>query len=110
MVITQFNLYKHVYFYKYAHNSGPKGFPGMILSAFHMKFNAWKNGIPPRACRLSPPKPQKSKKNIMRKWVPRPPVRSSGGPGGADLGAEKKGRGEHRHPCPLFIIILMHLW
>ena len=27
-------------FYKYAHNSGPKGSPDMILIAFHLKFRA----------------------------------------------------------------------
>ena len=35
MVMTQLNLYKNICFYKYAHNSGPKVSPGMILQAFH---------------------------------------------------------------------------
>ena len=37
--MAQFNLYTNLYFYKYAHNSGPKGSPDMILSAYHVKFD-----------------------------------------------------------------------
>ena len=39
IVMTQFNLYKNPCCYKYFHNSRPKGSPGMILSAFQMKFH-----------------------------------------------------------------------
>ena len=43
---------KHM-FYKIGHNSGPRGSPDMILTAFDVKFNKKKVEIPPRACRPS---------------------------------------------------------
>ena len=51
MGLTQFNLSKNISFYNYAHNSGARGSPDMILSAFDVKFNEKKDEIPPRACR-----------------------------------------------------------
>ena len=38
-VVTQFNLYKNVCFYKYGHDSGPRGSPDMILTVFDVKFH-----------------------------------------------------------------------
>ena len=35
IVITQFNLNTNICFFKYAHNSGPKASPDIILSALH---------------------------------------------------------------------------
>ena len=58
LVITQFNLYTNICSYKYGHNSGPKGSPGMIWNAFHVKFDKKKDEIPPRAHRpneMGPP-------------------------------------------------------
>ena len=51
--LTQNVLSKNIYicFYKYAHNSGQKGSPDMILTAFNMKFDETKDGMPPGACR-----------------------------------------------------------
>ena len=63
MVITQFNLNKHIRFYKYAHNSGPKGSPDMILSAFDVKFNETKNETTARACRL-PTNPKNNETHV----------------------------------------------
>ena len=40
---------KHM-FYKIGHNSGPRGSPDMILTAFDVKFHDTKNEIPARAC------------------------------------------------------------
>ena len=51
MVMTQFNLYKNLYFYKYAHNSGPKVSPDLILHAFDLKFHDYNVGMPPEACK-----------------------------------------------------------
>ena len=39
MVITQSGLIKNICFYKYAHNSGPRGFPDMIFSTFDVIFS-----------------------------------------------------------------------
>ena len=36
-------------FYKHVHNSGSKGSPDMILSAFYVKFHETKNDLPPEA-------------------------------------------------------------
>ena len=95
MVIAQFNLYTKIWFYKFAHNSGPKGSPDMILSAFHVKFYAWKTEIPPRACKPPNKIPKVHKKQqskCTRKWVPRAPVRPSGRSGGrSPLGRKKAG-------------------
>ena len=49
MGLTQFNLSKNLCFYKYAHNSGPRDSPDMILSAFYVKFHEKKDEIPPEA-------------------------------------------------------------
>ena len=72
MGITQFNLNKNICFYKYAHNSGPKGSPDMILSAFDMTFHDKNEGIPPRAC-----KPRTKIKQIqkMHQEMGAPPAR-----------------------------------
>ena len=43
---------KHM-FYKIGHNSGPRGSPDMILTAFDVKFNEKKYEIPPSACNPS---------------------------------------------------------
>ena len=43
---------KHM-FYKIGHNSGPRGSPDMILTAFDVKFHKKKDEIPPKACNLS---------------------------------------------------------
>ena len=63
MGLTQFNLSKNVGFYKYAHNSGPRRSPDMILTAFDVKFHEKKDEIPPEACRP----PNKLKKNNVDK-------------------------------------------
>ena len=47
MIITQLNLYKNVCFFKYAHNSGPKGSADLILRAFDVKFQDKNEGMPP---------------------------------------------------------------
>ena len=39
MVLTQSDLRKKQMFCKYGYISRPKGFPDMILSAFHVTFN-----------------------------------------------------------------------
>ena len=53
MGLTQFNLGKNTCFYKYAHNSGPRGSPDIILTAFDVNLHAKKDEIPPRACNPS---------------------------------------------------------
>ena len=95
MGLTQNVLSKNVCFYKYAHNSVPRGSPDMILIAFDVKFYEKKDEIPPRACR-PPKKFQKFKKNASGMGPPpaRPPERGvrgaqppgkrkKGGPGGS---------------------------
>ena len=84
-------------FYKYAHNSIPRGAPDMSLSAFDVKFHDKNEGMPPGACR--PPKSEKHKNNVQNmglkqwtknkkynpKWAPqnpRPSARARG-PGDA---------------------------
>ena len=54
MGLTQNVLSKNVCFYKYAHNSVPRGSPDMSLIVFDGKFHEKSDEIPPRACR--PPK------------------------------------------------------
>ena len=51
MGLTQSVLGKNTVFFKYAHNSSPRGSPDMILTAFDVKFHEQKNEIPPGACR-----------------------------------------------------------
>jgi len=51
VVVTQFNLYKSIYFCKSCHNSGQNKSPDMILSAFEVKFHEKKDGMLPKACR-----------------------------------------------------------
>ena len=58
-----FSKYKNVCFYEYGHNSGPRGSPDMILTAFDVKFHEKKKELPPRACR--PPKKFQKFKKIM---------------------------------------------
>ena len=41
---------KHI-FYKLGYISGPKRSPDMILSAFDVKFDETKDGMPPETCR-----------------------------------------------------------
>ena len=52
MGLTQNFLSKNVCFYKYAQNSGPRGFPDMILTAFDVKFHEKKDELPPEARNL----------------------------------------------------------
>ena len=47
MVLTQSGLCEKHMFYKTAPISAPRKSPDMICTAFHVKFHAWKNGIPP---------------------------------------------------------------
>ena len=49
MGLTQSVLSKNICFYKYAHNSGPKGSPDTILAAFDVKFHEKKDELPPEA-------------------------------------------------------------
>ena len=49
MGLTQSVLDKNTCFYKYAHNSGPRGSPDMILTAFDVKFHEKKDELPPEA-------------------------------------------------------------
>ena len=51
---------KHM-FYKFGHNSGPRGSPDMILTAFDVKFHETKNELPPEVCR---PLTQLNKNNV----------------------------------------------
>ena len=88
MLITQSDLIKNKCFYKYAHNSGPRRSPDMILNAFYVKFCAWNDGIHPEAWNLQKQEP-KTKKQMQPKMeppepapAPRPSARA-GGPGGA---------------------------
>ena len=76
MGLTQNVVSKNVCFYKYAHNSVPRGSPDMILIAFDGKFHEKKDEIPPRACRPSK-KFQKFKKMYLEMGPPpaRPPER-----------------------------------
>ena len=53
MVLTQSVLCETHMFYKIGHNSGPRGSPDMILTAFDVKFHEKKDEIPPRACNPS---------------------------------------------------------
>ena len=54
MGLTQNVPSNNICFYKYAHNSGPRGSLDMILTAYDVKFHETKNELPPKACR--PPK------------------------------------------------------
>ena len=102
MGLSQNVLSNNICLYKFAHKSGPRGFPDMSLSAFCVKFNEKKVEVPPRACR-----PQKVKKknnvqdmglknkknNVHKKGSPpaRPPEPGSAGrspPGCRGLGAQ----------------------
>ena len=77
MVVTQFNLYTNIFCYKYANSSVPKKSPDMILKAFHVKFHAWHQEVPP----ARPPErgvveaaaPRKKKKGGMRIGLIHPP-------------------------------------
>ena len=60
---TQHVLGKDICFYKYAHNSGPRGSPDMILTAFDVKFHETKDELPLGACRPL----KKLKKNNVEK-------------------------------------------
>ena len=79
-------LHTNVFFSKYAHNSGPRGSPDMILTAFDAKFHEKKDQLPPEARnpQTKITKTQKNKK-CNPKWIPqtlRPlgrPCRGSGG-------------------------------
>ena len=77
MAVTQFSLYKNVDLYKYAHNSGTKGSPDMILSAFDVKCHEKKKEIHLRARRP----PTKNNKNHEQNKIatqngsPRTPAR-----------------------------------
>ena len=83
MVITHFNLHTNICFYKYGHNSGPRGSPDMILSAVHVKFDKKKDEIPPRACRPLKKIPKSQNKNAPGNGSPARPSARAGGPGGA---------------------------
>ena len=89
MVITQFNLCTNICFYKYAHNSSPKGSPDMIVSAFDVKFYIKAEGMPPKACRTSKQIP--TNKKVQEEMCPRPIVRPSrGSVGRSSLGRNKR--------------------
>ena len=90
MGLTQNVLSKNVCFYKYAHNSGPRRSPDMILTAFDVKFHAQKDEIPPRACR-PPKKFQKFKKNAPGNGGPGGGSPSGGSAGRQPSGKRKKG-------------------
>ena len=49
MGLKQNVLGKNICFYKYAYNSGLRGRPDMILTAFDMKFHEKKDELPPEA-------------------------------------------------------------
>ena len=103
MVVTQVNLYKNICFYKYAHDLGPEGSPDVILIAFHLRFHACKNGIPPRACRPPTTNPENSKTRTHQEMGPppaRPPERRLWG--AQPLWEQEEGGYEPRHPCPLY--------
>ena len=46
MGLTKNVLGEHISFYKYAHKSGSRGSPDMILSAFYVKFYEEKDELP----------------------------------------------------------------
>ena len=83
MVITQFNLYTSICFYKYAHNSLPRGSPDMIFNAFDVKFLVKNDGMRPRPCRPLNKMPSKSKKNDNASRNESRPSARAGDPGGA---------------------------
>ena len=93
MLITQFNLYKNMSFYKYAHNPGQKKSPDMILTAFHMEFHERKDEIPPKAR-----KPQKLIPEIPKITRMHEEMDPSTAPPGGAAPREKRKRGyEPRH-------------
>ena len=49
MVITQHDLFENECFHKYAHNSGPRGSPDIIMTAFDVKFDEETDEVPPEA-------------------------------------------------------------
>ena len=87
MVIIQFNLYKNECFY---HNSGPRGSPDMIWSAFDVKFHDKNEGMPPRACGV-PTQIKKNSTNAPRNGAPARPSARAVGAGVAASQEEKKG-------------------
>ena len=90
-------LSKNICFYKYAHNSSPKGSPDMILTAFEMKFDEKKDEMPPKARRFPTKSKNMQKISKMQQEIDpaRPPER---GLGGAARREEKKSLGI-RAPC-----------
>ena len=83
---TQFNLSKNICFYKYAHNSGARGSPDMILTAFDMKFQEKKDELPPEAWNPQATNLKKThtqKQQMQTKMgPPEPPAARAGSPGG----------------------------
>ena len=91
MGLTQFNLSKNICFYKYVHNSGPRGSPDMILTAFDVTIHEKKDELPPEAWNPQHTNQKKHKKykNRNPEWVPqnpRPPACAGGPLGGSPPG------------------------
>ena len=85
MGLTQGVLDKNICFYKYAHNSGPRRSPDMILTAFDVKFHEKKDELPPEAWnpQTKIKKSQKVRKMQPKMGPPEPPfARPCGGSGG----------------------------
>ena len=86
VVITQFNLYTNICFYKYVHFSGAKGSPDIILNAFDVKFHDCHDGIP--STRVDPQhnfKKSKEANNPKKAQESAVPARPRGGPGSGGL-------------------------
>ena len=84
MGLTQFNLSKDICLYKYTHNSGPRGSPDMILTAFDVKFHEKKDELPPGAWNphKNTEKSKTKQKNATQMGPPEPPLARAGGLGG----------------------------
>ena len=88
MGLTQNVPSTNICFYKYAHNSGPKGSPDMILTAFDVKFHEKKNELPPEAWNPQTKIP-KIQKNQSKMGPPEPPPARAKSPGGGSPPREK---------------------
>ena len=62
---TQIQPFQKSTFYKYAHKTGTRGSPDMLLSAFDVKFHEKKDEIPPSARR---PSTSEEKKQCAGYW------------------------------------------
>ena len=75
MGLTQLKLSQNTCFYKYAHNSGSRGSPDMILITFYVKCHEEKDELPPEAWNPQIKIPKNTKKQKMQPEMgpPEPP-------------------------------------